>query len=53
MLDHDREELEQITSYVLSRPKILRRIDTESKMIQMVICQPAILPLWFLLSFPI
>lgn len=52
MLDHDREELEQIT-YVLSRPKILRRIDTESKMIQMVICQPAILPLWFLLSFPI
>lgn len=53
MLDHDREELEQITSYVLSRPKILRRLDTESKMIQTVICQPAILPLWFLLSFPI
>lgn len=24
MLDHDREELEQITPYVLSRPKILR-----------------------------
>lgn len=53
MLDHDREELEQITPYVLSRPKILRWLDTESKMIQMVICQPAILPLWFLLSFPI
>lgn len=53
MLDHYREELEEITPYVCSRPKILRWLDTESKIIQMVICQPAILPQWLLLSFPI
>lgn len=45
MLDRDREELEQITPYVLSRPEISRELDTEIKMIQMVICQPAILSL--------
>lgn len=44
MLDHDREELEQITPYVLSRPEIFKRTgyrnqdDPDG-------CQPAILSL--------
>lgn len=44
MLDHDREELEQITPYVLSRPKVVKMAGCwkQDDPALVIICYPAL-----------